>query len=372
MATINFATREITAKFVYFGATGAGSNSNVRALHRLVPTQGRSRLHKFGPGDTAERTFYFDYVSTDEDKINGFDLRLRIYSLPGGLVLEAHRNEVMKDVDALVFVADARPGQEAANMDHLLALEEVLGHHGLELASLPIVIQVNHGDDPTARTPEDVVYDLNPYGFPVVPAVATEPRGVLETHQELTGALTARLRDNLSGSAAAISMKAVHRTESTSDEDVIRSHIEAIQAVTTATPISSLGEEMPTPATPSPRIELPFQPKEFVGTHPVKVLDARLEGTTVELEVLMQPMSGGDPKPLRILLHNRPTETPALKRNEIARPEPASVGDYIPETYDLPGEQGTDLPGWMYGIIGVLGGLAIGVLGASFIGLSLF
>ncbi len=89
MATIDFGNREITAKLVYFGATGAGSNTNVRQLHRLVPTTSRSRLHKFGPGDSAERSFYFDYRLPESERINGFDLRLRLYSLPGGLELEA-------------------------------------------------------------------------------------------------------------------------------------------------------------------------------------------------------------------------------------------------------------------------------------------
>ncbi len=372
MATINFAIREITAKLVYYGATGAGTNTNVRQLHRLVPSTGRSRLHKFGPGDTDERSFYFDYIAPREDAINGFDLRMRVYSLPGGLTLEAHRQEVMRDVDALVFVADARPGQEAANMDHLLALEELLGQDGLELASLPIVIQVNHGDHEDARGTDDVVYDLNPYGFPVVAAIATEPRGVLETHTELSGALTARIRDHMSGNAAAITLAAEHQAERISDEDVIRAHIEAIQKVTTATPASSLGDEIPTPSTPSQRIELPFQPKEFVGTHPVQVLGARLEGSQIEIELLMQPMSGGDPKPLKVVLANRPTDTPAMDRTEASRPEASNIGAYIPESYDIPNNEGPDLPGWVYGIIGVLGGLAIGVLGASLIGLSLF
>lgn len=375
MATINFATREITAKLVYYGASKAGSNTNLRQLHRLVPSPGRSRLHKFGPGDTDERTYYFEFVAPQEQRVNGFDLKLRVYSLPGALALDAHRLEVIKDVDALVLVADARPDQEAANMDHLLALEELLGKTGLELASLPMVIQVNHLDDPSARSVTDVVYDLNPYGFPVIPAVAIEPRGVLETHTEVAGALVARIRDNMAGSTAAITLTALHRAERETDEDVIRGHIEAIQQVTTATPASSLGDDGPTPSTPRPRVELPFQPPEFTGTQPVQLLSANIEGTAIEIELLMQSTTGGDPRPLRIVLANRPTETPVARR--VASQVPASpdlpdVGDFIPDSYDLPEEEGPDLPGWVYGLIGVAGGLAIGVLGTSLIGMSLF
>ena len=94
-------------------------------------------------------------------------------------------------------------------MDHLLALETLLGQRGLELASLPMAIQVNHCDTPEARPADNVVYDLNPYGFPVIEAMASEPRGVLETHTEVVGALVARIRDNMAGNAAAVTMKAV-------------------------------------------------------------------------------------------------------------------------------------------------------------------
>lgn len=369
MATINLATREITAKLVYYSATSAGSNANLKQLHKLVPGPGRSRLHKFGPGDTEERSFYFDYVAPKQDALNGFDLRFRIYSLPGGLLLDAHRHEVMRDVDALVFVADARPDQEAANMDHLLALEELLSNHGLELASLPIVIQVNHLDDGVARSVADVVYDINPYGFPVVGAVATEPRGVLETHHELVAALSSRIREHMGGNATALTLTAVHRAERDTDEDVIRRHIEAIQKVTTATPASSLGDEVPTPSTPIPRVELPFLPAEFAGTHPVQVLSASLDGTTVEVELLMQPSGGGDPRALTLVLENRPTVTPAAARVE---PAEAQIANFIPASYDIPAQEAPDLPGWIYGVIGVLGGLAIGVLGTSLVGLSLF
>jgi hypothetical protein len=376
MATINFATREITTKLVYFGASGAGSNTNLRQLHRQVTSARKSRLHRFGPGDTEERSFYFDYVAGPSDNLNGFAILRRVYSLPGALELEAHRLEVVRDLDGLVFVADARPGQDTANMDQLLLLEQMLATQGLELASLPLVIQVNQAGQDDARPPEDVVYDLNPYGFPVQRAVASEGVGVLETLVELTGAISARIRDHMAGNESSISVVAVHRPQKLSDDDIIRSHIEAIQAVSEATPTSAVGADLPTPLTSTPRVALPFQPPDFAGTEPVRVVAHRVLRGTIEVDLVMQSSDGEFAKPLTVVLENRPTVTPARPRGSSMPPAPAAmppegrIADYLPATYNIPTLMAPDMPGWMYGLIGVLGGVAIGVLGAVVVGMS--
>lgn len=382
MATINFATREISTKLVYVGASSAGCNTNVRQLHKLVTASEKSRLHQFGPGDTEERSFYFDYVGTDADRINSFDLLTRVYSLPGGLTLKAHRDEVMRDLDALVVVADARPGEENSNMDHLIHLEQILSEQGLELSALPVILQVNHCDATDARPTEDVVYDLNPYGFEVVDATAINGRGVKDTHLKLMGNLGTRIHDNMAGNAAALSLTAIHRATRLRDDEVIRKHIEVIQTQTTATPASSVGGDTDTPSGPAPTIEVAFQPRAFIGSHPCKVLGTKLDNNQVRVTLLMQPMSGGETRQLTVVLANRPTDTPAAPRHQpphvtSAHSAPTGVStvngdhirDYLPDSYTPAPAEGFDLPSWVYGAVGIGGGVVIGVLGAFLVGM---
>ncbi len=373
MAIINFATREITAKVVYFGATGAGCNTNLKQLHKLLSTSERSQLHKFGPSDSPERTYYFDYVTPDDRGVNDFRMRFRVYSLPGDLTLPAHRQEVVSEVDALVFVADARAARATANMDSLLELERMLSLQGLELAAVPVVLQVNHVDSSDARKISDVVFDINPYGFPVISAVANDHRGVVETHTEITGATMARIRDNMAGNEATITLTAVHRQTRETDEDVVRGHIEAIQGATQSTPQQqehgtvSNGEGV---VLPTPTVEVPFQPRDFVGSHPVSVLAARVENGTVAVDVVMEPMGGGSPRRLTVHLANRPTDTPPVPRHAPPSVVPSEnrVSNYLPERVDFTQPPSGDLPGVWYGILGLGAGVLIGALTSYLVG----
>ena len=367
MAIINFATREITAKVVYFGPSGAGCNTNLKQLHRLLNAAEKSQLHKFGPSDSNERTYYFDYVTPVSENVNDFRMRFRVYSLPGKLELAAHRHEVMSDVDALVFVADARADRAHANMDSLLELERMLSLQGLELAAVTMVLQVNHVDAEDARKISEVVFDINPYGFPVISAIANDHRGVVETHAEITGATSARIRDNMAGNEATITVIAVHRATRETDEDVIRGHIEAIQGATQSTPPQqehgtvSHGEGIPLP---TPTVEVPFQPRDFVGSHPVSVLSARVDNGVVSVDVVMEPMGGGPPRRLTVNLANRPTDTPPVARHappSVVPPE-NRVANYLPEVVDFSDMQPGDLPGIWYGVLGLSAGVIIGAL----------
>lgn len=386
MATLNFAHREITAKVVYYGASDAGCNTNVKRLHRQVTAAEKSQLHKFGPRESSERSYYFDYV-VDGTEINGFRLRFRVYSLPGGLTLQAHREEVLDEVDAIVFVADARASQEAANLESLLDLERMLSLQGLELAAVPVILQVNHIDAPSARKPGDVTFDLNPYGFPVVQAAANEGKGVAETHAELVGAVAARIRDNLSGNEAAITLTAVHRATRNTDEDVIRGHLEAIQARTSSTPESVLLEDaLPSgtsgrkdsPGGLPPEVRVPFQLREMAGTRPVQLLSGRIVDDGVVLELEMHRPETDEVQRLTVVLENRPilasrsSETGAPPRPlppPTPTPAPADrVADYLPASIDFPDDEPADLPGIVYGLFGLAGGVIIGLLTGYLLG----
>ena len=379
MATINFSTREITAKIVYFGASGAGCNTNVERLWNLVKGQKKSPLHRFGPRGEEERSWYFDYIPLRDPPVEGFHLVWRIYSLPGGIDVDAHREEVVGNVDAVVFVADARSDRSQSNLDHMLELEAMLTRIGLELSAIPVVIQVNHADAGDARGTDQVVFDLNPYGFPVVEAVAKEGTGVEETHAEIAASVVARVRDTLAGEDT-IPLTAVH-ADALTDTDVIRQHVENIQHRSEAGPQTAMDDEVATEDAgllDGPTVELAFQPKEFVGSHPVRVHTAVVTGEGVLVVVEMRRMGGGDSRPLAVLLRNRPVDTDVLTPHSpvaVAGPSSSSesVFDYLPdqEEVDRMSRRGRDLPGMWYGVLGVTGGAIIGLLLAYLFGMFL-
>ena len=372
MATINFATREIRSKIVYFGASGAGCNTNVERLWHLVESRRRSSLHRFGPREHEERSWYFDFVPVRDPPVEGFQLCWQIYSLPGGIEAEAHREEVLDGVDAVVFVADARPDRTQANVDHLLELEAMLTRRGLELSVMTVVLQINHRDANDARPMEALVSDLNPYNFPVVEAVAKEGTGVLETREEVASSVVARVRDTLAGEDT-IALTATH-AQGESDTDVIRKHVEMIRTRSEAPPEETVDEveEREEGAQDAVTIEVPFQPREFVGSHPVRVLDATVGTDGVRVRLEMQHMGGGDTRRLEVVLANRPVDSPAIPLTTVTQSVEAPadrVFDYLPDD-DVIGDddEQEDMPGIWYGILGITGGMIIGLLSAYLLG----
>ncbi|MEN0061726.1 MAG: hypothetical protein AAGA48_06215 [Myxococcota bacterium] len=373
MATINFGNREITSKIVYFGASGAGCNSNVERLWHLVQSKRKSPLHRFGPKERQEESWYFDFVPLVEPPIEGFSMSWRIYSLPGGIDVKVHRDEVIGGVDAVVFVGDARADRAETNLDHILQLEALLKSIGLELSATPVVIQVNQTDAVDARPVDEVVADLNPFNFPIVPAATKTGEGVLETFAQTASAVLARVRDTLSGQDA-ITLTAVNDTRSRSGIEVIRRHMENIQARTETTPHSvTVDPPDRRPTAGAPSIEIPFQPDEFVGSHPLRITHSNVEGDRIRIDLDMQRMGGGEERQLTVWLVNRPIASLPLPPPVPPGPAPEEgrVFDYLPEDDKVEiTEPGADLPGLVYGMLGIFGGIWIGLLSSYLLGFS--
>ncbi|MSQ01366.1 MAG: hypothetical protein EXR71_05660 [Myxococcales bacterium] len=229
MAVINFARREIEAKVVYYGPAFSGKTTNVQVLHQQVPAAQRGDLHTMATAE--ERTLFFDFVPVQLGQIAGFNAKFKLFTVPGQLFYKETRKVLLQGADAVVFVADSADDRGDANVDALIDLEENLRSHGLDLASIPLVIQLNKRDLPNARAVQDIAADLNPFGVPMIEATAFEGKGVMETLRAVTDLAAQRIRDNLAGRETAVALTAVDNAHAESDQKVIRDHLEKIKRV---------------------------------------------------------------------------------------------------------------------------------------------
>lgn len=362
MAVLNFAHREITAKVVYFGAPAAGSSTNVRTLYEILPVEQKSQLHQFGPPEEEERTWYFDYVPRGNSDIQGFSLRFRVYAIPGGMRHAAHRREILRGTDAVVFVADARSDREQENLDSLLDLEGLLKEEGLEMAGMPMVLQVNRTDDEDARAADQVVFDLNPYGFPVIEAVARDSKGVLEAHEQVNTVTVHRIRDNLAGRETAITLTAVHQEDRDKEEALIERHMAATAAAEKRDREEVDVHEFDDLQTAG-EVELPFQPADFAGTRPLRVIEAAIRGEDVHLDLIMEQPGGGTPRRLQVVLQNRQSSSPTSRSVTPVHDPSPSLLETLPDRIELRALPARDdLPPLWYGIAGLVSGVVIGLL----------
>jgi signal recognition particle receptor subunit beta len=179
MSMINYASREINCKLVYYGPGLGGKTTNLEYVYSKVAPDTRGKLISLATEQ--ERTLFFDFLPVDLGSIRGFKTRFHLYTVPGQVYYNASRRLILKGVDGLVFVADSQAERMDANIAALENLYENLSDYGYDPANLPIVLQWNKRDLPNAVPVEELRRQLNPMGLQESEGVAVEGTGVFDT-----------------------------------------------------------------------------------------------------------------------------------------------------------------------------------------------
>ncbi len=179
MSMINYASREINCKLVYYGTGLGGKTTNLEYIHTRVDPDTRGKMISLAT--EADRTLFFDFLPVDLGEIRGFKTRFHLYTVPGQVYYNASRKLILKGVDGIIFVADSQAHRAEANIEAMHNLYENLEEYGLDLATIPFAIQYNKRDLPGVLSVEELRRELNPAGVPDFEAVAIEGTGVFET-----------------------------------------------------------------------------------------------------------------------------------------------------------------------------------------------
>ena len=179
MSMINYASREINCKIVYYGPGLGGKTTNLEYVYEKVAPSTRGKLISLAT--ESERTLFFDFLPVDLGTIRGFKTRFHLYTVPGQVYYNASRKLILKGVDGVVFVADSHPARLDANLESMDNLYQNLAEHDFDLRTLPFVIQYNKRDLPDALPVDRLAAALNPTGVPSFEAVATRGAGVFDT-----------------------------------------------------------------------------------------------------------------------------------------------------------------------------------------------
>ncbi len=192
MVTINYASREISCKIVFYGPGLSGKTTNLQYVHKKVPTQTRGELISLAT-DT-DRTLFFDFLPINLGTIQGFSTRFQLYTVPGQVYYNATRKLVLRGVDGLVFVADSQLSKMDENVESLNNLMENLKEYGYKLEELPLVIQYNKRDLENVASLEELEKTINTYGRPYFEAVAVKGVGVFDTLKMICKLVMAKIQ----------------------------------------------------------------------------------------------------------------------------------------------------------------------------------
>jgi hypothetical protein len=191
MVVVSYSGREINAKIVYYGPGLSGKTTNLEKIYDSVPESNRGRMVSMKT--QTDRTLFFDLLPLDLGELSGMKTRFLLYTVPGQVYYNATRKLVLKGVDALVFVADSTPDKMAENRESLTNLEQNLKSYGLDLKSIPWVMQFNKRDLPEALPVAQMNKDLNRWGVPTFEAQAANGMGVFETLRGVSKILLAKI-----------------------------------------------------------------------------------------------------------------------------------------------------------------------------------
>ena len=181
MTFINYASREINCKIVYYGPGLCGKTTNLQYIYDKSNAAARGKLISLAT--ETDRTLFFDFLPLELGTVRGFKTRFHLYTVPGQVFYDASRKLILKGVDGVIFVADSQVERMDANFEAIDNLKLNLKSQGYDLQTIPYVLQLNKRDLPNVASAEEMTKLLlqkNPRE-PVVEAVAAKGGGVFET-----------------------------------------------------------------------------------------------------------------------------------------------------------------------------------------------
>ena len=197
MSFINYASREINCKIVYYGPGLCGKTTNLQHVYQKTAPEAKGKMISLAT--ETERTLFFDFLPLALGEIRGFKTRFHLYTVPGQVFYDASRKLILKGVDGVVFVADSQEERLDANIESMENLKVNLEEQGYQLEHLPFVIQYNKRDLPNVTSVAELRELLNPGNVPEFEACAQTGEGVFETLKAVAKLILMELKKGTGG-----------------------------------------------------------------------------------------------------------------------------------------------------------------------------
>ncbi len=179
MSFLNYSTREINFKVVYYGPGLSGKTTNIKTIYEKVKADNKGKLVSLAT--ETERTLFFDFFPLDLGTVKGYKVKFHLYTVPGQIYYSSSRKLIMKGVDGIVFVADSQRERFEANIESLQDMLDNLKEYNIDFETLPYVLQLNKRDLPNITPANELIKALRKKNEPVVEAMALKGDGVVET-----------------------------------------------------------------------------------------------------------------------------------------------------------------------------------------------
>lgn len=192
---INHASKQVTAKIVYYGAGLSGKTTNLQYIFSVTNPKARGELVSMET--EIERTLFFDLLPINVGLIKGYQTRFQLYTVPGQIFYDSTRKLVLKGADGIVFVVDSQELMEPANLESYQNLQDNLSFYNCHVKEMPFVFQYNKRDLKNILPVDRINHHLNQFRQPFFEAVAKAGSGVIETLRDISSQILVKIKQNL-------------------------------------------------------------------------------------------------------------------------------------------------------------------------------
>lgn len=192
MSFINYSTKEINCKIVYYGPGLCGKTANLQYIYEKTDPNLKGKMISLAT--ETDRTLFFDFMPLKLGEIKGFKVRFHLYTVPGQVFYDASRKLILKGADGVVFVADSQVDRMDANLDSFDNLRDNLQEHGYNLDTIPLVLQYNKRDLPDIVPVKELDEALNYRNVKSFEAIAIKGIGVFETLKQVAKEIIIKLK----------------------------------------------------------------------------------------------------------------------------------------------------------------------------------
>lgn len=195
MSFLNYSTKEINFKIVYYGPGLSGKTTNIKVIYEKIKQDNKGKLVSLAT--ETERTLFFDFFPLDLGTISGYKVKFHLYTVPGQIYYSSSRKLILKGVDGVVFVADSQRERFEANIESVNDMMENLREYNLQFEELPYILQLNKRDLPNITPANELIEALRRKGEPIVEAVALKNIGVIETLKAISRLVMKDVKEKL-------------------------------------------------------------------------------------------------------------------------------------------------------------------------------
>ncbi len=195
MSFVNYHTKEINCKIVYYGPGLGGKTTNIQYVYQKTASTNKGQMVTLNTEN--ERTLFFDFLPLDLGTIRGFKTRFHLYTVPGQVFYEASRKLILRGVDGIVFVADSQVDKMEANLESFEGLKKNLAEQGHDITKIPLVMQWNKRDLPNIVSEIDLEKKINEIKVPSYTATAIKGEGVFETLKTISKLVLLNIKGGL-------------------------------------------------------------------------------------------------------------------------------------------------------------------------------